>query len=174
MKHWYVIMFPPKSLDDIKKVIEEEEFDIEIYCPMVQAKSSHNGVINIKEIPMMFNYMFFRYDREILTDAILKEYMPVRVLMISGEARTVRHYQIEFIKLMERGLMNSFHQVRNDEEYIKRFIGWEVVVKDGGFSGLSGEVVGVRKAGVIMVELYIFNRPIVCDLGVDYVEFVQR
>jgi len=178
VKRWYVVMYPVKELDEILDTIKREQFNIKVYCPMVKVSTSRNGIIKIVDKPLYFNYMFWRYDMEELPYQYLKEYIPFCLLRRkyakdkNNNICYVKSNLLSRIKNDVKRLNNSFDRLRNNVYFLRGFIGKSVIIKDGVFTGLFGTVVDARKSGELVVEIFVFNRPINCEISVEYVDFV--
>ena len=166
-------MYPAKERGNIFDVIEREEFDIVPYCPMVKATTMRNGLVKMVEKPIYLNYMFWKYSHIDLPMRELKKYMKFRILIIGDEYAVLNRDEVKRIRRIEKRENVRFSRVRKDADYLKRFIGSLVSIRDGVFNGMVGKVVGVVRVGMLSVELTIFNRPVTCEISVEYTEIVK-
>lgn len=156
----------------IFEVIEKEEFDIIPFCPVVSKSVSKKGLVEIIEVPLLENYMLWYYDREILPYSYLKDYISFRHLSFGGKARYVEQYEVDYLEMVANGRSIRFNRLRLDSKYLKQFIGRTVIVRDKLLSGLIGTVRGVKKAGVLYIDLMVFRRMVTCEISVEHIEFM--
>lgn len=173
MKHWWVVLYPRKRYDDILDTIKREDFDIRTYCPMVDVVETKKGIIKVVKKPLMFNYMFWLFDMEVHPYSELKRYLPFRLLRFNGDPCCLTPAEIRAIKNKVKSLNGNFEKMRRDAKYLRNFIGKKVSIRDGAFSGMVGIIDDSLRAGMVVVELLVFNRPVKCELSIDYLEFIN-
>jgi transcription antitermination factor NusG len=168
-----VITYPHKEREYIFDTIKREGFDIKPYCPMVRASATSRGLVRIGKKPLLFNYMFWRYDLEEYPHELLVAYLPFRMVRFGGKPRFITSKELSRVKRMVKSQESKFDKMRDDVDFLRKFIGSNVLVRDGVFTGLMGKVIDARRQGQLIIELLVFNRPIGCEVSVEYVEFVR-
>jgi transcription antitermination factor NusG len=171
VKKWWVVTYSSKQRELILDTISDEGFDMKIYCPMVKVSSSRKGIVKIKDKALFYNYMFCLYDRDKITDRVIRELLPMRHLRIGGNPRFISGKEIQKIKRLVKSLDGNFDKMRDDVRYLRKMIGRMIIVRDGALTGLIGKIVDARHKGKLVVELLVFSRPIKCEVAVEYVEF---
>lgn len=171
-------MYPTKLRDELLATIKKKGLDILVYCPMVKSSEARKGLIKSVARPLFFNYMFWYYDLDLLPYDTMSQYMKFRLLRFPNKEKHMvpQHLtpkEISRIKKSVSSHNSQFDRLRTDISTLRKYIGWKVVVRDGAFTGMVGKVSDVRKTGMLDVELSVFNRPISCEMSVEYVEFVR-
>jgi len=177
-KRWWVVIYPAKLRDELIATIKRKKLDIKVYCPIVHVAESRKGLIKIVESPLFFNYMFWYYDLEALPYDELSNIMHFSLLKFPNDKKymTPRYLTGKEVGRIEKVVLsydNKFNRLRTDVKFLRKYIGWKVMVRDGAFTGMIGTISDVRKTGTLSIGLLIFNRPIKCDMAVEYVEFVK-
>lgn len=175
MKRWLVVTFAPSKYDEIIKSIEREEFDIEVYCPMITETRASRGIVTTKEVPLYYNYMFLRFDPEIkiLNPPELKKYIPVTFLEFNNKFSTVRSKEIRRIRRKTEALINKLGKRKTSKRYLEKLIGKRVIVRDRNFDGMIGDVVAVPKKGFLTVKIMVFQRLLDYDISIDHLEIIN-
>ena len=169
---WMVVTFPPKMLTEIRRIVRREKLPVEdMYCPMTMTQVSKKGIVKRRAVPMYMNYMFWKCDPNQLDMTRVRELVPVRPLVRGRKIQVVDDKEIARIEKSEREV-EEFQSYRGSQEYLKKMIGKSIVIRDGNFDGMSGEVMGVSKSSKLVVEVFILGRYLNCDISSDYVELV--
>lgn len=174
MKRWWIVICPTKRRDDIEENIKRNKFDIKTYYPLVKVATTRNGIVKVSEQPLFYNYGFWYYSRDKLPYEHLHQYLPFRLLKLGGMVRSVSTVNIGRMASKVKRINLGFDMMRNSAIHLEKFIGRTVNVHDGVFSGMVGKIVGVKRAGVLVIELVVFNRPMACEVSMEYVEIVSQ
>lgn len=174
MKSWVVTLFSPNMLKTIRRIIRDREYDIKLYCPLSYHAIVRRGKLKIKRRPLLFNYMFMRYDLEAFDYKTICELLPVRPLLIGNKTQTVPYSELQRIKLIARGMHREFGtKIKKHKFDAEDYIDKTVQVRDGTLSGVYGRVSDVKRNGVVQVDIFMFNRVLQCDMDVRNVELTE-
>jgi len=172
MKRWWVITYPPKERDRIIEQIGFHGLDMDYYCPMVETVKTDKGRLYFDKKTLLYNYMFLLFNIEDYSYDFLSTLFHFRFVKFGGRPRFITTKDIRRIKKMVRGEDNLFRRIREDVNHLRKYIGRSLIIRDGAFNGMVGVVSDVRKSGMLDVHITIFNRSVVCEVSVDYVEFI--
>lgn len=173
MKKWFVVTYQTKRRDLIFEAIKDEKLAIKPYCPMIKVAKSFKGIIKIEDKSLFFNYMFFLYDWDAISQADIKKYLEIRHLYFNGKPAFISGKDIQRVKRIVKSQDSKFDRIRDDVKFLRKYIGQKVLVRDGALTGLIGIISDARHKGKLIVDLMIFSRPISCEVSVEYVEFIR-
>lgn len=175
-KKWVVTNFTFRKLKVARKTIRDEDLDIKLYCPVISVvyKDIYRR-LRTKKLPMLFHYTFAHYNPDVYDYKTLRDYLPMcRPLMRNKKLIVVPYKEIKRVKLIEKQ-QRELHQLHTENVVLRAndYLNQNVLVRDGTLSGIFGIVTDVTKTGKLMVEIFIFNRLLNCNMDVDDVEIVR-
>jgi len=159
--------------------IDRQRLAVDLYCPMAAEPVEIGGKVAWRERPAFYEYVFIstklkRSDAQLsyvqLIDYI--DQIPLTPVILGDWVANISDEKLAEVRAsIEK--MNTVSRLRsNSGDFASTYAGKTVQITTGAFGGTFGEVIGEAGAGMIAIQIALFDQPTKCRVRVGDVKLV--
>jgi len=167
------------KFEQLERKIARDKLEIDLYRPMVDCVVDSGGRVQWQALPVFYDYLFvstvLNNGCTQLSFAQLLYYisqLPLTPVTFGDRIASITDETLAPVRAsVER--MNAVNKCRaNAGDFAATYAGRTVQITTGAFGGTFGEVIGEAGAGMIAIQIALFDQPTKCRVRVGDVKLV--
>jgi len=159
--------------------IDRQRLAVDLYCPMAAEPVEIGGKVAWRETPVFFEYLFVsakipKTNTELTLIQLLDyiDRLPLMPVILGDWVANISDEKLAEVRAsIEK--MNTVSRLRsNSGDFASTYAGKTVQITTGAFGGTFGEVIGEAGAGMIAIQIALFDQPTKCRVRVGDVKLV--